>query len=351
MKPKFILFLGVGWSATTPLFASIKEHLLYGIEKEWFYPHMLFERNCFKFKDDHLWRESLDELKVRIKKFREGEIQFHHVSKHNVSEKALRIIEHYDPTIERYIDFYKCLWEEKGCNQTALADFTNTTSECLQHGKKGVEWYKKFVSKLNEHFDVTQVAIFRDPVRRFFSNECWLYDNAELVGASIGKRSIKDWFEHRIEHQIPYAKLIKTAMSCGKTEFFVMEDVWESDTETQVARLQKLLTVDRVELYDNAYCPDRGSKAIRYSCLIDQWTSDSFDMPDNLYYKLKEMMSFQYEDWIEMYGKLPETWGSPADYEKNQSLPIGRLQHKENFVYPESYEEIDGQNYWKINNT
>ena len=353
MKPKFILFVGYGWAATTPLFNSLKEHLLFGTQKEMHYFELIWKKHYYKdpknwgkgAKDRRGWEKTFELHLARVKQARYGEDNYD--QNIFVPDKAFDILEDPNTCIENYINFYKSIWEKHADDGKILADWSNSNILPINDKTVGLPLYKEFIQRLQEHFDVTQVGIFRDPVRRLFSQHVWHWDNADLLRIDKSlHHTVENYLEFYAKKVLPYSDIIDVTRKYGKTEFFVMEDIWENDTKNQLSRLENLIGKN-INLYDNAYSPDRGSKAIRYTLLIDQWNTDSFDMPDNLYYKLKKILQYQYDYWPKVFGCLPEQWGTPIDYKKNQSLPIGRIEHEGNFVPEENRELIDGEYYWK----
>jgi len=76
-------------------------------------------------------------------------------------EKAL-ISEPY--TIQKYIDYHKAHWENIKDNYKSLVDFSNS------NGALNPSFLKKYIPILQNDFDIKVVMIFRDPVRREWSN-------------------------------------------------------------------------------------------------------------------------------------------------------------------------------------
>ena len=176
MKPKLVLSAGTSWSGTTPLYYTfaVSNKLFHGgHSKEHGYLHLVdmsdqnnlirklnFYRKFFRPK----WLDNPDNSG------RKGPGRKHPlVNQHSPLVKGLwtqeELKKHYTSpfSIEKYISYYKKHWSHVKHEYQGVADFSNPNILLSD------QFLQKYAPILKEHFDVTVVMIFRDPIRRFWS--------------------------------------------------------------------------------------------------------------------------------------------------------------------------------------
>ncbi|HAO15494.1 MAG TPA: hypothetical protein DDE71_08040, partial [Tenacibaculum sp.] len=174
-KPKFIISLGVGWSATTPLWYTIQVQNKFvhaGFQKEMGYLDQVSYSPAERFKKR---RES--EAKLSFPKSRDTTMvslsrSYDSNTKPRLPEAKTDIfltkqdrrnIGSFPYTLDKYITYYKRLWEtlqENNCPYQGVGDFSNANAWLRE------KFCHKLVDKLSEDFDVKVLMIVRDPIRR-----------------------------------------------------------------------------------------------------------------------------------------------------------------------------------------
>ena len=171
--PSLLIAAGTGWSATTPLMCTL------AIENEYCHPGYWKESEYLRFIDGPPKQYYLDKYKKEIST---PKIEQKTNNKYWVDCNKKVIVGVHSPfmkltkeekinwmtppfTIQKYCHFYRNHWLElqNSSNYKAVADFSNSNFHLSE------EQIKKFKPFLDEWFDTKISLIFRDPVRRVFS--------------------------------------------------------------------------------------------------------------------------------------------------------------------------------------
>ncbi len=351
-KPKFIFFLGASFSATTPLYKMLRNHITSGFAKE----HHLAEvaeiaqqirsgiyaptdRDNFPFlssskkSSTSSWvgGEEYNEKLLRCKKKID--------CAQNFGTSSGEIITDYPDfsnwSIQKYVDYYKKLWDNRGDGRDVLVDWSNS------NGRLDYNFIKNLLEALKKEFDVSALIICRDPVRRAWSWLNYAWNDYSKVYMKDRYTNIDSAAKAEFAKIKPYHPLIESVEKSCPVHVLVMEKVWEGNSFLSKEESQIITQlIGKPDFAPNLYCPDRGNKAIRYKHQKDQWCSDHFNMSDKQYYEYKNIMIDHYDGWK---GDLPEGWGSPMDYETNCSLPIDGIE--EQYIKPGTYRKSDGKLY------
>ena len=297
MKPKFILSIGIGWSATTPLWLTLRDQNIVntGITKE----SQTLPYICDR--DPDYW------------KFKRSKKMERALSRKKHSEHDIRLLLGKDTTIEDYIQYYQSI--------SNPADFSNDNA--FLPG-----WFiSKIADKLNEVFDVKVMMIFRDPVRRSYSNTSAVYGAKSERTSKIGSlwdnhdpRSRFEWtkikkrfpdsisyWKNRISSpddsisKFSYVDIYKKWKYSFPTLPIVMEDLWSGKTE----ELEDFLECKLNGLHRNCYYPEMGTQAPQYEELPDQWMSDMQDLSKADYQFGRNKLRFIYDEWEQEFGTNP----------------------------------------------
>ena len=306
MKPSFVISVGAGWSATTPLWYTLQvdnQFVHAGLEKESKYLDSII-RPVKKYN-------VIEKIRHRNKGFHKDRLP---QVKNDIFLTQEDIIAFTKPpfTLDKYITYYRRLWEtlqENDCSYQGVSDFSNVNA-----------WLpKKFcyevVERLSEYFDVKVLLIVRDPIRRLWSE----------IGGYWSWYSTRQWkseeehnqlfFDFIQEDHMNYFNIIEKWEKICPFHVIIMEQLWEGDQQDkEKKRLSDFLDYDIKKIHENAYSPDRGLNAPQYLGLIDQWTSDKYLLREELYNQVKPLFSV-YDKWIDKYGSLPLYWGKPYNYE------------------------------------
>ena len=302
MKPKLLFGTGIGWSATTPLYETLRSHKIInsGISKE---PETL---DWIANRDPYTWKYK------RSPKYNE------YIRRKSESKlRNSKLLFSKDTTLDNFVEYYKLLSKD---DRPYVCDFSNNNAE-LNH-----RFIAEIAPTLKENFDVKVIMIFRDPVRRGYSETSSHYKtnvkrNSGMV-EQWDNRDPKSRFEWRFIRQrfnsIDYWKdlLKKEEYNSSKFSYvqiyrkyaehfptlpIVMEDLWGGDIEP----LENFLDCKINSLHNNCYYPEMGTKAPRYEGLEDQWMSDMQDLSEKDYAFGKNYTQWIYDEWHEEFNTRP----------------------------------------------
>ena len=302
MKPKLLFGTGIGWSATTPLYETLRSHKIInsGISKE---PETL---DWIANRDPYTWKYK------RSPKYNE------YIRRKSESKlRNSKLLFSKDTTLDNFVEYYKLLSKD---DRPYVCDFSNNNAK-LNH-----RFIAEIAPTLKENFDVKVIMIFRDPVRRGYSETSSHYKtnvkrNSGMV-EQWDNRDPRSRFEWRFIRQrfnsIDYWKdlLKKEEYNSSKFSYvqiyrkyaehfptlpIVMEDLWGGDIEPLVNFLDCKIN----SLHNNCYYPEMGTKAPRYEGLEDQWMSDMQDLSEKDYAFGKNYTQWIYDEWHEEFNTRP----------------------------------------------
>ena len=302
MKPKLLFGTGIGWSATTPLYETLRSHKIInsGISKE---PETL---DWIANRDPYTWKYK------RSPKYNE------YIRRKSESKlRNSKLLFSKDTTLDNFVEYYKLLSKD---DRPYVCDFSNNNAK-LNH-----RFIAEIAPTLKENFDVKVIMIFRDPVRRGYSETSSHYKtnvkrNSGMV-EQWDNRDPRSRFEWRFIRQrfnsIDYWKdlLKKEEYNSSKFSYvqiyrkyaehfptlpIVMEDLWGGDIEP----LENFLDCKINSLHNNCYYPEMGTKAPRYEGLEDQWMSDMQDLSEKDYAFGKNYTQWIYDEWHEEFNTRP----------------------------------------------
>jgi len=238
MKPKLIICAGIGWAATRSIMLSLPT-CNHGICKE---DHLLDELN----HKNILLSKYTGELKS-IKTARQLKDAVNRMKKYNYPRDIWDNV-----TLSKYITLYKN--NAKGFD--GVTDFTNANQ------KLPLDFLVEIKQKLEEHFDIKVIMIFRNPVRRLFSECCAWYNNKWV---KTKQPTAKDYFMEvldtgSITDSENYAYHFNNWRIAGYNPHpIIMEDLYTPESNT-LQELKDYLEVP-VDLYPTAYWPEKGVDA------------------------------------------------------------------------------------------
>ena len=318
-KPTLILGSGTGWSATTPLWYSLQVTNQFGhcgLEKEDRLLKQLSEIDGYAYWKTHR-QYKLDELLSYRKEPRRNRSWGKHSKYLQETEEQIRDYFRSDPNIDTYVKYYKILWENVKHDYKAVMDFSNDLASLPLHFLVGI------LPVLKQHFNVKVLIIYRDPVRRHYSEMSAHYrlksQNKSEVGSDWKNRDIKDRFKWRmikskhpdsisywksvLDSAYSYVDIYKKWSSLFPTLPIVMEELWGGKTK----ELSEFLDYPINDLYDNCYYPEQGTKAPRHELLKDQWISDMQDLSEEDISYGREKLAWIYDEWYNEFHTRP--WG------------------------------------------
>ena len=265
-KPLFVICVGTGWSATTPLYYTLQDAKI---------------ANAF-IKESNILCPNLD--------FSE---------KYKVTKNPVYL----DPTVDNYITFLHEYYQSIADEYRGVCDFTTS------YATLPPDIISTFADKLKDNFNVKILMIFRDPVRRLFSHISHLSNsspNAFMKEILFYLRKIPNQlvyptqkYNHKLRNFEPflfsnYSLIYDTWRSFFDTHYIIMEDLW-AGRNNELERLNTFLGANITQVHENVYYPDRGANAPKLAGLADQWTSDTENLDPKLLHLARRMMSRQYQ--------------------------------------------------------
>lgn len=342
-KPTFILFFGAGWSGTTSLYYTLTRNQKYlhtGLLKEDLYLHNTIEPNIDKSDLEHWQNSSLKYYSVSEEVYNEmSEDNIHHeYLKHALKISYDKLYHYYsNPTLENYIDYKLEIVKNTNTEYVSVGDFSNINSKLLK--SDNIFDIKK---SLSEHFDVKTLMIFRDPIRRAFSQvNTALYmvkhiaitdlrkngfrspnafakpDNYKIIGnENLIKNTGINEFSNRLFDYVSQVNRAKEVFGEENTCYLIMEEFFDATNgRKEVSKLENYIGYSLPNIYPCAYVPDMGINAPAIPYLTDQSCSDWEVLTEDFYNEVKNVGQRVYDDFENMHGSLPTTWGSPINYE------------------------------------
>ena len=265
-KPLFVICVGTGWSATTPLYYTLQDAKI---------------ANAF-IKESNILCPNLD--------FSE---------KYKVTKNPVYL----NPTVDNYITFLHEYYQSIADEYRGVCDFTTS------YATLPPDIISTFADKLKDNFNVKILMIFRDPVRRLFSHISHLTNtspNAFMKEILFYLRKIPNQlvyptqnYNYKLKNFEPflfsnYSLIYDTWKSFFDTHYIIMEDLW-AGRNNELERLNTFLGANITEVHENVYYPDRGANAPKLAGLADQWTSDTENLDPKLLHLARRMMSRQYQ--------------------------------------------------------
>ena len=299
MKVPLIICAGTGWSATSPLYMTLQcsnkcAHV--GLKKE---DHLLYHLYS---KDAWEWRKPDYENLIRDSMSPVWKYEWGRQSKYAFHQNLDEIHELYQkPTLETYIKYYTRHYERVKHEYSYVADFSNSISQLP------LDFLEKIAAKLKKHFEIKVLIIFRDPVRRLYSELSHRYQNDKNLRKKYS--TSKDFYwnfltKGNFDENCEFVKRYKRFKSVFSTLPVVSEDLWGRKND-QVAKLSNFLQYDIKNLWPNCYYPEMGTKAPHYENLADQYNSDLEDLSDDdLAYGRKNLAKY-YDEWYNEFGTTP----------------------------------------------
>ena len=265
-KPLFVICVGTGWSATTPLYYTLQDAKI---------------ANAF-IKESNILCPNLD--------FSE-------------KYKATKNTVYLNPTIDNYITFLHEYYQSIADEYRGVCDFTTS------YATLPPDIISTFADKLKDNFNVKILMIFRDPVRRLFSHISHLTNtspNNFMKEILFYLRKIPNElvyptqnYNYKLKNFEPflfanYSLIYDTWRSFFDTHYIIMEDLW-AGRNNELERLNTFLGANITQVHENVYYPDQGANAPKLAGLADQWTSDTENLDPKLLHFARRMMARHYE--------------------------------------------------------
>lgn len=296
MRPILHINAGVGWSATKPLCYTLENcgYAHRGATTETNLLYYIFER---KYKPEHAAYYWANDHSHRGMDF--------------VKEKT---------TLNDYIKYIKSHIKP---SHKGVSDFSNSNGDLPAY------FLKEISPVLQKYFDVTVTMIFRNPVRRSYSqcsnwfkhltdneNAPYTWKNRDPEKAEkwrkIGEEhdSISFWKTQISEpsHLCPnYVSIYKNWSSAfPKVMPLVMEEMWGD------ARARNnfcwFLGQGIGSMHPNVYYPEMGTRRPEISGLGDQWRSDMQDLTQEDLVVGREKLDWLYQAWYNEFREIPKSW-------------------------------------------
>ena len=277
MKPILHINAGVGWSATKPLCYTLDD-VGYAVcpnrgkTTECNLLYYLYER---QYKPVH------------------ANFYWHTLHKHRGLDFVRK-----NTTLDWYIEYIKShiVKTHKG-----VSDFSNSNTDLPLY------FLKQIAPVLEKEFDVRVTTIWRNPVRRSYSQMSAWYKEKWNDSYVKYPDSITYWRSQldRPSHLLPdYVKVYNTWSSAFKKVYpVIMEEVWENPSD-----LSKFIGHKIEKMHANVYYPERGTQRPEIQGLKDQWSSDLQDLTEEDLQYGRNKLDWIYRNYKHQFKRIPESW-------------------------------------------
>ena len=277
MKPILHINAGVGWSATKPLCYTLDD-VGYAVcpnrgkTTECNLLYYLYER---QYKPVH------------------ANFYWHTLHKHRGLDFVRK-----NTTLEWYIEYIKShiVKSHKG-----VSDFSNSNTDLPLY------FLKQIAPVLEKEFDVRVTTIWRNPVRRSYSQMSAWYKEKWNDSYQKYPDSISYWRSQldSPSYLLPdYVKVYNTWSSAFKKVYpVIMEDVWENPSG-----LSKFIGHKIKKMHANVYYPERGTQRPEIEGLKDQWSSDLRDLTEEDLQYGRNKLDWIYRNYKDQFKRIPESW-------------------------------------------
>ena len=201
-------------------------------------------------------------------------------------------------TLEWYIEYIKShiVKSHKG-----VSDFSNSNTDLPLY------FLKQIAPVLEEEFDVRVTTIWRNPVRRSYSQMSAWYKEKWNDSYQKYPDSISYWRSQldSPSYLLPdYVKVYNTWSSAFKKVYpVIMEDVWENPSG-----LSKFIGHKIKKMHANVYYPERGTQRPEIEGLKDQWSSDLQDLTEEDLQYGRNKLDWIYRNYKDQFKRIPESW-------------------------------------------
>lgn len=338
-KHPFILFGGVGWCGTTSLWNTMRDskYIHTGWYKETAQLTIINEYEDWGYINE---KEFLSNVNAQlplstlsIEKFEDCLLEplLKAEPEMETLEDALAVRardgvpnlyrrdSEFKPLLEPYIQYYRDLATaaiDEGVYK-AVGDFSNNNIQLTER------FLIKLKNTLGLYFDIKPMFMFRDPVRRMFSDFNSLY-HRQLRILKNDFSSASDYFVNFLNGRSLFGNpVVNYCLAIEKFEkvfgkenvsYFIMEDFFVDGYPEELKRLEHITNYTYDMICPCCFVPDKGINPPRIPRLHDQWDSDAEILTEELYAIGREKLSFVYDSFEKMHGFLPADWGKPIDY-------------------------------------
>ena len=299
MRVPLIIGAGTGWSATSPLQLTLQRsnkcaHV--GLQKE---SHLLYH----VYSDEAWsWRKPWYDFIFNDKENPHFENKWHLKDKYAFKENFDEIEELFNkPTLETYIKYFTRHYERVKHEYSYVADFSNSNALLPQR------FLQEIATELRKHFKIRVLIIFRDPVRRLYSELSSQYQCDENLRKKYPTSKDYYWSYLKMGNysiNCEFVKRIKYYKSVFSTLPIVSEDLWGGKNDSK-QKLSNFLQYDIKNLYPNCYYPEMGTNAPVVENLADQYQSDLEDLTDDDLVFGRKYLAKYYDEWYNEFGTTP----------------------------------------------
>lgn len=268
---------GVGWSATKPLCDTLSDvgYAICPNRKQTTECNLLYYLYELQNKPEHAYQ------------YWEG------IHKHRKLDFVKK-----DTTLEWYIQYIKSHIVD---THKGVSDFSNSNLNLP------ADFLKEIAPVLEEEFDVTVTTIWRNPVRRSYSQMSAWYSNKWNDSYLKYPDSISYWWNELGNDSTlcpDYVEIYNNWSSAFKNVYpVIMEETWEDPSG-----LSDFIGCKIEKMSDNLYFPERGTKVPHTQGLKHQWSSDKQDLSeDDLLYG-RNKLEWLYNNYKDEFGRIPESW-------------------------------------------
>jgi len=299
MRVPLIIGAGTGWCATSPLHLTLQcankcSHA--GILKEDWLLYHIYNKDAWNYRE-YWYKRLVNDSMTPVWKHPYG--YQNKYAFHNNLEEIKELYE--KPTLETYIKYYTRHYERVKHEYSYVHDFSNPNAWLPR------KFLQEIAPELRKHFKIKVLMIFRDPIRRLYSELSHNYQKSAILRKEYPTSKDYLWSylnKNNFTPNCDYISRIKYYKSIFSTTTIVSEELWGGKNDSQ-ANLSKFLQFDIKNLWPNCYYPEMGTKAPHHEYLADQYESDLEDLTEgDLTYGRKCMRKY-YDEWFDHFGSMP----------------------------------------------
>ncbi len=268
---------GVGWSATKPLCDTLSDvgYTICPNRKKTTECQVLYYLYELQNRPEH------------------AEYYWHNTHRHRKLDFVKK-----DTTLEWYIQYIKSHIVD---SHKGVSDFSNSNLDLPAH------FLKEIAPVLEEEFEVTVTTIWRNPVRRSYSQMSAWY-NKKWNDSYLKYPDTISYWRTQLDKPSPlcpdYVEIYNNWSSAFKNVYpVIMEETWEDHSE-----LSDFIGCKIEKMSQNLYFPERGTKAPKIKGLKHQWGSDSQDLTDDDLRYGRNKLEWLYNNYKDKFGRIPESW-------------------------------------------
>ena len=203
-----------------------------------------------------------------------------------------------DTTLEWYIQYIKSHIVD---SHKGVSDFSNSNLDLP------ADFLKEIAPVLEEEFEVKVTTIWRNPIRRSYSQMSAWYGSKWNDSYLKYSDSISYWWNELGNDSTlcpDYVQIYNNWSSAFKNVYpVIMEETWEDPSE-----LSDFIGFKIEKMSENLYFPERGRNVPHLENLKHQWSSDLQDLSERHLQYGRDKLNWLYNKYKDKFGRIPKSW-------------------------------------------